>query len=149
MLDAAGLSKLAGVFGVAFFEFFVSIPGGLAVGLSPVLVAVTAWLSYTLGVIVIVLIGEPLRVRILARFGGKVAPDPNSRIRKAWDRYGVLGLSLLAPITTGAQIGAVIGLSFGAPPRRLILGMSLGAAVWAIILTVVALVGVTAVKSMR
>src|SRR3954454_22552571 len=124
------LPKLASVFGLAFFSFWASIPAGVALGVEPLFVGFTAWLSYTAGVVIVVVLGEPLRQRIMARFGGKIASNPNSPIRRAWDRYGLVGLSLLAPITTGAQIGAIIGLSLGVPPRRLIVGMAIGAAIW-------------------
>ena len=43
----------------------------------------------------------------------------------------MIGLALLAPVTTGAQIGAIIGISLNAPPRRLFVLMSLGGLLWA------------------
>jgi hypothetical protein len=140
------LPKLASVFGLAFFSFWASIPAGFALGLQPVVVGFTAWLSYVAGVVLVALVGEPFRQRILARFGGKAASNPNSPIRRAWDRFGLIGLSLLAPITTGSQIGTVIGLSLGVPPRRLIAGMALGAAVWGVLLTGAVALGLTAVS---
>ncbi|MEP7284917.1 MAG: small multi-drug export protein [Chloroflexota bacterium] len=149
MISPDVIAKLASVFGLAFISFWTSIPAGIALGLAPLLVGVTAWLSYSVGVIIVVLLGEPLRVRLMARFGGKAAANPDSPIRRAWDRFGLIGLSLLAPMTTGAQIGAVVGLSLGVPPRRLIIGMVLGAALWSALITLAVVFGVSAVQTTR
>lgn len=142
------LPQLLSVFGIAFLSFWASIPAGLALGLQPVFVALTAVISYAAGVGLVVVLGEPLRQRLLRRFGGKVASDPNSAIRRAWDRYGLIGLALLAPITTGAQIGAILGLTFGAPPGRLFVAMSLGAVLWAALITTAATLGLLGVRSL-
>jgi len=81
---------------------------------------------------VVVLIGTPLRERLTKRFNISTEHDPNKLIWRVWDRYGLIGLSLLAPVTLGAQIGALIGLSLGVKPRSLILAMSLGIIPWCI-----------------
>lgn len=138
--------KLASVFAVAFISFWGSFPAGVALGLPPVIIALTAWFSYEAGVILIVLLGEPIRVRLLKRFGGKAAGNPNSLIRRAWDRFGVIGIGLLAPILTGAQIGAILGLSLGVPARRLVIAMGLGAAFWGVVLTLAVMFGQLAIK---
>ncbi len=145
----AQLAKLASVFGIAQVSFWVAITTGLAFGLGAILVGITAWLSYTVGATVVVLIGAPLRERLLKRFGGGVTSNPNSPLRRAWDRFGLIGLSLLAPITTGSQIGALVGISLGVPPRRLVVGLSVGGAVWAAIFTLVIVLGLTTVQSIR
>jgi hypothetical protein len=140
------LPRLVSIFALAFVSFWASIPAGIALGVAPAIVAVTAWASYTAGVILVALLGEPLRARLLKRFGGRVASNPNSAIRRAWDRFGLIGLSLLAPVTTGAQIGAIIGLALGVPAPKLIAGMSLGAALWGIGITLAVVLGVAAVR---
>ena len=140
------IAALISVFGIAFLYFWASIPAGIAQGLSPVLVVATASISYACGVGLVVLAGQPVRDWIMKRFGGKASTNPNSAIRRIWDRYGLIGLALLAPVTTGAQIGAVIGISLNAPPRRLFIFMSLGGLLWGIIVAVLVSLGVAAVK---
>lgn len=140
------IAALASVFGIAFFYFWASIPAGIAQGLSPVLVVAVASVSYACGVGLVILAGQPLRDRIMQRFGGKVSSNPNSTIRRVWDKYGLVGLALLAPVTTGAQIGAIIGISLNAPPRRLFVLMSLGGLLWGIIVAVLVALGVAAVQ---
>jgi uncharacterized membrane protein len=143
------LSKLIGVFALAFFSFSYAVPVGLALGLGPVLIAITAWASYTSGVVLAILLGDPLRKRLLARFGGKLTGNPKNLVWRVWERYGLIGLSLLAPMTTGAQIGAILGLSLGVPPRRLMIGLTLGAALWSITITAAITFGLTALQTPR
>lgn len=145
----ADLPKLLSVFGIAFFYFWASIPAGLALGLSPVPVVVTAGLSYAAGVGLVAFFGKPVRDWIMRRFGDKVSSDPNSAFRRVWDRYGLIGLALFAPITTGAQIGAAVGMALNAPPRRLFLLMSLGGLVWAILLAAAITLGIVSVQAVR
>ncbi len=133
------------VFGLAFLYFWAAIPAGLAQGLSPLVVGATAAISYACGVALVVIAGEPVRNWIMKRFGGKGSSNPDSTIRKIWDRYGLIGLALIAPMTTGAQIGAIIGMSLNAPPRRLFVLMSLGGLLWAVVLTAAFALGIAAV----
>jgi hypothetical protein len=143
------IPKLISIFAWAFFSFWSSIPGGIALGVPPLLVGITAWLSYSTGAILIAVLGQPIRERLMKRFGGSMAGNPNSPIRRAWDRFGLIGLSLLAPLTTGSQIGAAIGLSLGVTPRRLIFGMAIGGAIWAAIITSAIMLGVSGVQAIR
>jgi uncharacterized membrane protein len=140
--------QLLSVFGIAFLSFWASIPAGLALGLQPALVGLTAVMSYAAGVGLVAALGQPVRQRLLRRLGGKIASSPNSAIRRAWDRYGLVGLALLAPVTTGAQVGAALGLAFGVPPRRLFVAMSLGATLWALLITTAATLGILGVRSL-
>ena len=140
------IAGLISVFGLAFLYYWASSPAGIAQGISPVLVVVTAAISYAFGVGIVLIIGQPLRDRILKRFGGKASSNPDSMIRRVWNRYGIIGLALLAPVTVGSQIGAIIGLSLNVPPRRLFIAMSLGGLLWGIIVAVLVSLGVAAVK---
>ncbi len=49
-------------------------------------------------------------------------------------------------MTVGAQIGAIIGISLNAPPRRLFLLMSLGGLLWAVVITAAFALGIAAVS---
>lgn len=140
------LAALASIFGVAFLSLWASIPAGLALGVHVIAVVITAAVSYACGVGLIVLAGQPVRERIMQRFGGKAAGSPDSAIMRVWNRYGLIGLALLAPVTTGAQIGAIIGMSLNAPPRRLFVAMSLGGLAWAAVFAALISLGVAAVN---
>jgi uncharacterized membrane protein len=140
------IAAILGTFGVAFFWFIGAIPAGIVAGLPPVIAALTAWASYTAGVALIVLVGAPLRARLMKRFNVSLDHDPSKLFWRVWDRYGLIGLSLAAPMTVGSQIGALMGLALGVPPRRLIIGMALGVAVWCMIISLGIYLGITAVN---
>ena len=141
------IPAIISTFGLAFFYFIAAIPAGAALQLPIWIAAITAGVSYAAGVIVVVLIGAPLRERITKRFNISTTHDPNKLIWRVWDRYGLIGLSLLAPVTLGAQIGALIGLSLGIKPRSLILAMSLGIIPWCVGIGVAVALGLQVVRS--
>lgn len=153
-------ASLITIFGWAFFSFWSAIPAGIALAVSPLWVCLTVIASYASGVLLVVVVGGPIRQRIQARLQARqtidadidadedAQPAPNRMVAlmmQAWHRFGLVGLALLAPMTVGSQVGAVIGLGFGAPPVRLVIAMTLGAAVWAIGLTLAVVLGVMAI----
>jgi hypothetical protein len=147
MIDlTADLPKIVSMFALAFLSFVPSIPAGLALGLPPLVVFVTSTLSYALAAVLMVVLGERAREWVKKRLGGKDFGNPNSRIYKVWDRYGVIGLGLLAPLTVGAQIGVILGLTLNARPRPLLIWMIIGGVVVGAALTALLALGVLAVS---
>ena len=143
---AADLPKIISIFGLAWLYFWPSIPAGLALGLSPLVVIITTALSYASGAAVITLLGGSLRAWIMKRIGNRASVNPGSRLYTIWERFGMIGLGLAAPMTVGAQIGAAIGMALNAPPRRLFLWMALGGLLWSIVLTALVSLGVLGVQ---
>jgi hypothetical protein len=141
------LPQLVSVFGLAFINLWSAVLLGLALSIPAPIVVITTSISYTLGVVVVLLLGQPIRDRIMARFGGKLNQNREGLIWRVWDRFGVIGLGLLAPITVGAQIGTILGLSLNAPPRRLLLWMAIGALLWSTVVAVAASIGILGVQS--
>jgi hypothetical protein len=147
------LAALATIFGWAFVSFWSAIPAGIALHVAPALVALTVTVSYASGAALVVVIGAPLieRIRRRALAAGDATQSPRRAVvmvQRAWERYGLIGLALLAPMTVGAQIGAVIGLGFGERPARLVLAMTLGAAAWALVITLAVVTGLVAVSDL-
>jgi hypothetical protein len=137
------LTSLGSIFAWAFFSFWSAIPAGIALKVTPIIVTGVVTLSYMASVLVVVIVGAPIRERILQRINDDAEPKRMVvMVQKAWQRFGLIGLSLLAPMTVGGQIGAVIGLSFGEKSTRLVIAMTLGAAVWAIVITLAVVAGV-------
>lgn len=139
----AQLPAIAGIFGLAFFYFWSAIPAGLALGLSPGVIITVTTLSYVAGVAIVLLPGERIRAWVMRRWGRKSADEQsNGRMQRIWEKYGIVGLGLLAPMTLGAQLGAILGITLNADPRRLFLWLSLGGLVWSVALTVLVSLGV-------
>lgn len=141
------IQAVTAMFSLSFFSFWTSIPAGLAMGLSPVVVFFTAIFSYVAGILIVLLPGERIRAWFLNRYQRRHddAAEP-SLIRRVWNQYGIIGLGLLGPMTVGAQIGTALGLSLNAPPRKLFIWMTLGAVAWSLILTVIFALGLAGVE---
>lgn len=141
----AEIGKVAGIFGLSWFSFWPALPAGLALGLNPIVVIATVTISYISGVLIVLLPGKRIRDWVQKRFGRQMdaqTENEDSFVRRMWERYGVIGFGLTSPMTVGAQLGALVGIAFNIPRRRLLLWMSLGALGWAIVLTLLALVGI-------
>jgi Ca2+/H+ antiporter, TMEM165/GDT1 family len=63
------------------------------------------------------------------------------RARRLARRYGVPGLALLAPITTGTHIAALAALAIGGGRARVLVALTLGLTGWAVVATVAATPG--------
>lgn len=131
------ITKSLGVFGLTWFSFWAAIPTGIALGLHPLSIVLITTLSYASGVLLFVVPARFIRKNILKRFGKYL--DKSTRgdnlIVYLWNRYGVIGFGLLAPIITGAQLGALIGIALDIPRRRLAIWMIVGVFAWSAVFT--------------
>ena len=103
-------------FWLGFFYFIGAIPVGVAAGVSVPMAALGAWAGYASGAGIVVLAGVPARDWLVKRFRIPVQRDPSKWIWRAWDRWGLIGLGLFAPVTIGPQIGGVLALAVGGKP---------------------------------
>ncbi len=139
--------KLLTVLGLGAIELWAAIPTGLALGIHPLLTGLAAGVGAVLGVLVVLALGGGVRAWLLSRHGGGGA-ERHGAVYRIWSRYGVMGLGLLAPLLVGTPLGTVLGVTLGAPSRRLLLGMALGIAVWSTLLTIAGTVGLAGVQSL-
>jgi membrane protein YqaA with SNARE-associated domain len=137
------------VFGLGAVELWVAIPAGFAFQLHPVIVGFTAAIGAMLGVLAVIFLGERLRAWLIQRHGEKKEQGKSGIIHRIWHHYGIIGLGLLAPLLTGAPIGAALGLAFGVPASRVLFWISLGIIVWSIVLTLTGTLGVSGIEALR
>jgi len=133
-------------FGLGFLYFISAIPAGVAANAPVAVAAVAAWLGYSVGGLVILLAGAPLRGWIARKLKINPTPDPKKLFWRVWHRFGLWGLGLIAPVTIGPQATAVIALALGESPRRIQLAISLGVAPWAIAFGLLTALGVHALR---
>ncbi|MEX5303019.1 hypothetical protein [Kocuria sabuli] len=103
---------------VPFVEsYFGSVIGVLA-GISPPVAVAAAVVGNVASMLVLVLGAH----RIRRRFAGDVrdASPKRLKLRRAFDRYGVAGVSLLGQTILPSQITATAMVSFGAPRNAVI-----------------------------
>lgn len=138
-------------------ELIVVIPVGVAAGMHPVVVGVVAFAGNALPVGGIVLghrsytrWRDRRRGRALEREGGSVLVEEPSK--RGWRRrfsdgalarYGVPGLALVAPVTTGIHLAAVLALGVGARRPFAAAWMIGSLALWTVVTTALAVGGLS------
>jgi hypothetical protein len=126
------------VFGLGIVYFLVAIPTGVAMRLEPGVAALCAWAGYTAIAAAMLAIGAPARRWLEEKFRISPHPNPERLFWRVWIRWGLPGLALLAPVTCGPYIAALIALLLGEKPRRLLLWISLGVIPWSVLFAVMA-----------
>jgi hypothetical protein len=129
---------------IPVIEVLVVVPAGILAGLAPVPVVALA-LAGNLATVALVIVGGD---RLAAWWRGRRGATPRSdhpraiRARHLAQRWGVPGLGLLAPLTTGSHLAAVAALATGAGQRRVLAWMTVGLVVWAVVVAVATTLGV-------
>lgn len=133
---------IATAFGLGFLYFIAAIPAGAAAGAAAWLAGLAAWLGYTAGGALVLVAGAPLRSWLVRKLNIPTERDPSKFIWRAWDRGGLAGLALLAPVTIGPQATAVIALAVGEKWPRILAAISLGVLPWCVAFAVLTSLGV-------
>ena len=146
--------KLFSLFGLAAIELWIAVPTGFAMKIHPVITGIVSAAGALAGVVLVILLGERFRHWLAGRNSKDDESINNKSTRRAtieriWERYGIVGLGLFAPLLTGAPLGAVLGIALGAPAGRLIAWMSVGIIIWSAILTTVAALGVAGIDLLQ
>lgn len=119
-------------FGLGFVYFIAAVPAAVAAGAPVWAAALAAWSGYAAGAGVVIAAGAPLRAWLVRKLSIPVQRDPSRMIWRVWDRWGLAGLGLLAPVTIGPQAGAVLALAIGEKAPAVFAALALGALPWAI-----------------
>jgi membrane protein YqaA with SNARE-associated domain len=118
------LLRLLSTAAVGAIDVWMGIVGGLTLGLSPVLSGAASIAGGLVGAALTVVFGEWLQRWIYDR---PWLSKRRKRVERLWNRYGVVVVALQAPILSRAPLATLIALGLGAPPKRLLLWMSVGA----------------------
>lgn len=110
--------------------------------LSPAVAAISAWAGYTAIGAAMLVIGTPAREWLRKKFHFSVEPNPEKLIWRVWQRWGMPGLGLLAPITIGPYFAALLALALGENPRRVILWIAGGVIPWCVVFAVLSGMGI-------
>ena len=127
--------------GLGFLYFIAAVPAGVAAGAPAWLAGLAAWLGYVAGAAVVLLAGAPLREWLVRKLKIPVERDPSKLVWRMWERGGLLGLCLIAPVTIGPQATAVIALAVGEKLRRILGAVALGVLPWCVLFAVLTAFG--------
>ncbi len=144
------LQAMLTVFVLGVVYYIAAIPTGvLVLKLPPAVAAICAWAGYTAIAAAMLVIGEPARRWIVKKFKISAEPDPKKLFWRVWQRWGLPGLALLAPVTIGPYFAALIALALGEKPRRLMFWIAAGVVPWCILFAVLAGSGVNVLNFLK
>ncbi|MEI7865523.1 MAG: hypothetical protein WCI38_09140 [Chthoniobacterales bacterium] len=113
--------------------YFISAPAaGVALGLGWPLSAALSWAGYSAAGLIVAIIGHYARDWMKRKFNVQPNRAKNRIFWKCWEKGGLLGLGLIAPVTIGPKGACVVGLALGEKPVPLVIAISLGAVPWAL-----------------
>ena len=135
------LAGITTAFGLGFLYFIAAVPAGAAAGAHAWIAGLAAGLGYLAGAAVVLLAGAPLREWLVRRLKIPVERDPSKWVWRMWERGGLLGLCLVAPVTIGPQATAIIALAVGEKPRRILGAVAFGVLPWCVVFAVLTAFG--------
>lgn len=133
-------------FGLGFLYFLSAIPAGTAAHAPLWAATLAAWGGYSAGSLAVLIAGTPLRRWLHGKFGINPKPDPSKFFWRIWERFGIWGLGLIAPVTIGPQAMALVCLALGESPWRIQAAVSAGSAPWALAIGLLTAAGVRALN---
>ena len=81
----------------------------------------------------ILLLGIPVQEWLQRKKKFFLTPNPKKLFWRVLDRYGVIGLGLIAPITSGPQLAALVLLALRIKPIKIITAISCGVIPWVLL----------------
>lgn len=148
LVDSAGIGQYALVFAFAAFpwiEILFVIPVAIGVGLDPTLAGIVAFAGNTASVYLVVAFYRRISRSWLGRRDGAGLEGTGKKrhewARRVWDRYGLPGFALAAPVLTGVHFAALVALLVGSDTRAVTIWMTVGIGVWTVLLVVASVAG--------
>jgi membrane protein YqaA with SNARE-associated domain len=133
--------KLLTIFVLGVAELWAAAPAGVVMRLDPLLVCAVAALGAVAGGTVIILLGERVKAWLERKRKREKMEEKRGLLFRIWQRYGVIGWGLLAPLLVGSPLGAAFGLVLGAPPRRLLPWLAAGSILWSVVFSILTALG--------
>ena len=150
LTDADGLGRYGLIFllaAVPLLEILVVIPLGVGLGSQPVAVAIAAFLGNLLPIYGIIAAHERVEAYLERRRGDSEPSKRRQRAKRLWTRYGLPGLAVASPISTGVHLAAVFALGLGSSRRSTALWMTASIAAWTVLITLGSVFALSTIQS--
>lgn len=131
---------------IPFVESYLGSMLGVFVGVPTTIAIIAAIVGNVVSMTAFVLFASAVRSRVTQGEAKPVSPR-RARLRRAFDKYGVVGVSLLGQFILASQITSVALVSFGAPRQRVIVWQVVGISLWGVAFGVLAHLGIDLVRS--
>ena len=113
---------------------------GLVQGLNPILVGGFAFLGNLTTVYLLIIFIEKYQEWRKKR--KRKQRKRNKRAYEIWNKYGLPGLAITAPILIGTHIAAIIAIALGARKIQTLIWMTISLGLWTLVFTVASYFGV-------
>ncbi|MBP2412466.1 hypothetical protein JOF48_001265 [Arthrobacter stackebrandtii] len=143
-----GALQWLGVMLVAAIPFVESYFGsviGVLIGLGPVVAIAAAVAGNIISMLIFVLGAHGVRAKATAGRAPKELTPRRAKLRRAFDKYGVAGVSLGGQAILPSQITSAAMVSFGAPKNAVILWQVISIIIWGTGFGIAAALGVSLV----
>lgn len=128
---------------IPFVESYFGSVVGVVGGLNPVLAIAAAVVGNVVSMLIFVLVTHGVRSKAVAGKAPKAPSARRQKLRSAFDKYGVAGVSLLGQTILPSQITSAAMVSFGAPKNTVILWQVISIIMWGTAFGVLATLGIS------
>lgn len=128
-----------------FFEMVAVIPLGKLYGLHLLPVTVLAFFGNLLTVLLVIVLMTQIKAWLEKRRkakGKEISSKRENRAKRIWQRYGIIGLSILGPIAIGSHLAVMMAMSFGGTKKQTGFYMTVSLVLWGIVTAVATHFGV-------
>lgn len=140
MLQWVGVLLVAAI---PFVESYFGSVVGVLGGLNPAVAIAAAVVGNVVSMLIFVLSAHRVRAKVAAGRAPKEESPRRAKLRKAFDKYGVAGVSLVGQTILPSQITSAAMVSFGAPKNAVILWQVISIILWGTAFGVAATFGVS------
>ncbi|MET4541626.1 hypothetical protein ABIE37_003424 [Arthrobacter bambusae] len=143
MLTWLGVVLIAAI---PFVDSYFGAVVGVLTGLHPAVAIAAAVVGNVISLLIFVFAAHRVRTTVAANRPSKEVTPRRAKLRAAFDKFGVAGVSLIGPTILPSQITSVAMISFGASRNAVILWQIISIIVWGTAFGVLATLGVSLVR---
>ena len=122
---------------IPWFEAIGVVPGGIVIGLDPILTVLFAAAGNLITIAAFAYGGAKIRSWVVRRReakGRQPKSDRWTKAQRAFEKYGVYGMAILGPLIIGTQFAAAASVAAGVRPAKVTLLVSAAMVLWAIVI---------------
>lgn len=128
---------------IPFIDSYVGSVIGILAGVNPIVAIAAAIVGNVISMLIFALTAHRVRSRVTAGKQSQELTPRQAKVRRGFDKYGVVGVSLLGPFVLPSQFTSAAMVSFGAPKNAVILWQIISIIVWGVVAGTLATLGVT------
>lgn len=121
--------------------FWGGFPAALAFKYHAVAAGLITAAGAEIAVVLVLLMGKPIQDYLLRKYPAWLEKTRSGKAGAIFQKYGMAGLGLIAPVMPGAPQAALIGLALSARPGKILLWVTAGIVLWALIVTLGLILG--------